>query len=137
MSNKIDPRIYPDPVKECWAVHQMLRMLGFLPDDIYVSIQRDGRTPGAPLAFFVVLKAQGLEFATIVGSYNDAPEAYKDTDIWTEFVNHANANAFDKTHLCDLFNASNAFTNKLTLLQSLMKKGFTLPGITADTSTVN
>ena len=76
-----DPREYPNSVKECWAVHQVLRSLGFQPEEIYVATGRDAWHPLSPAAFFAVLRTQGREFSVTLGHCESEEKACGELDM--------------------------------------------------------
>jgi hypothetical protein len=130
MTSHIAPETYPDPVKECWAVHQALRMLGFSSDDIYVVHGASADFPGHPPTMFVVLQTQGLEFVIHLGACKTDAEVESLLDLWTEFVERWNRGDFAQSDMQKIYDASNAMQNKIQLVVGLKLKGFSIPAIT-------
>ena len=119
----VDPRSFSEDIRECWAVHQTLRRLGFLSDNIYISIGKDIRYPEAEACLFVVLKAQGKEFTVTVGVYPKETQADFAVDMWTDFVNLANNGEFDKKNLDEIYESSHVFKNCVQFVLALHGKG--------------
>ena len=119
-----DPRKYPNEVKECWSIHQVLRSLGFSPDDIYVMLAKDAQTPHDNSSLFVVLKENSREFTVTLEKYRTEDEAKKTMAVWSEFAARANAQKFDQKILEEIFNSSHVMRNKVAFLAALQSKGF-------------
>lgn len=119
-----DPRDYPDSVKECWAVHQVLRVLGFSPDDIYVTT---GKNAENSFGFFVVLRTQERDFTVTVGTYDSCTDVANDLKMWTDFAKQSNDAVFDKTIMEQIYLESFVKTNQHQFVFGLMSKGFYFP----------
>lgn len=128
MIDRHDPRGYPDEIKECWAVHQVLRILGFSPDDIYVMPAKSAAEPDGPPTLFAVLKTQSKEFTVTLGSYRSESDLEMAINVWTEFVTRANAGRFDQAMLDEIYEASNIMRNRAQFLFALTGKGFKFLG---------
>ena len=120
----LDPRKYPEEVKECWSIHQVLRAIGYPADNIYLALAKDQALPFDNSSLFVVLKANRQEFIVTLQNYKTENEARKIMDVWTEFVRNANAQKFDQEILNEIFQSSNVMRNKIEFLHSLQRKGF-------------
>lgn len=118
-----DPRAFSEDIRECWAVHQAFRSLGFLPDNIYISVGRDIRHPQADACLFVVLKAQGKDFTVTVGAYPSEEKATAAVGTWHNFVTLANGGAFERESLDKIYESSHVFANSVELVLSLHEKG--------------
>jgi len=121
--SELDPRQYPDAVKECWCVHQALRALGFAPENIYIAVGQDERHPQFDAALFVVLKAQGKEFIVTLELYASEAAADADVDQWNAFAELSNEGAFDQEVLEEIYAASNVVQNKVAFASALLGKG--------------
>lgn len=122
-----DPTDYPDAVRECWAVHQALRSLGFQPDDIYVAAGTAANLAFNPPAMFVILRTQDKEFIVTLGTFETGEAADKALDLWTEFAERSNAGEFAQDTMDDIYNTSNVMQNSVQFAVSLTAKGITLP----------
>lgn len=127
MSGPANPGDYPDAVKECWAVHEALRTLGFSSDDIYVASGHDGWQAMNPPALFVILRAQEKEFIVTLGTYESDSEIEVALSQWTEFATRFNSGEFDKTKMERIFDDSNVVKNKVQFVMALTGKGFSFP----------
>jgi hypothetical protein len=123
MTDRPDPLSYPEEIRECWAVHQVLRTLGFPADDIFVVSGRDARRPCAPPALFVELQAGDLEFSVTLAVYESAESVEETMTRWTEFVIHFNEGDFDQSVMEEIYQASNVMKNKAQFLVALANKG--------------
>jgi len=122
-----DPKLFPEEVRECWAVHQVFRSLGFSPDNIYVMLAKDAALLEENSSLFVLLRSGTNEFAVTLANYNSEEEAKSVMGIWTEFANLSNSRAFDQKTMDEIFDNSHIVRNKVELLLALRDKGF-LPG---------
>jgi hypothetical protein len=118
-----DPQHYPEEIRECWAVHQALRSLGFSPDDIYVALGADARNPEFAAALFVVLKAQGKEFIVTLAGYESEERAEAMLGKWTEFVTLWKDEVFDDDVMGRIYEKSNVIQNKVEFVIALHNKG--------------
>ena len=119
----LDPRQYPEEVRECWAVHQAFRALGFAPEDIYVAVGGDARHPEFNAALFVVLKAQGKEFIVTLGGYASEEQAEAVLQQWEAFATFSNDGAFDEGVMTSIYEMSNVMQNKVEFVTALFNKG--------------
>lgn len=120
----MDPRQYQNAVKECWAVHQALRSLGFAAEDIYVSTGKDEMNQFAMISLFVVLKSQDKEFVVTLEGYQSKAEAYAMLNQWDMFVMFSNGGVFDKGVMNVIYESSNVMQNKVQFVVALNGKGF-------------
>jgi hypothetical protein len=127
MTEKLDPRRYPDPIKECWATHEALRTLGFEADDIYVSSGKAADQPFNPPALFLVLKTQGKEFVVTLGLYDSEKAVDEAMDLWSDFAERFNDKTFSDEVMAEIFEASNVGKNKALFATALLSKGFKCP----------
>lgn len=128
MNNCLDPEGYPESVKECWAVHQALRALGFLPEDIYVSTGKDAMRPLAQAALFVVLRTNGKEFIVTLAVYDSDAEVEATLILWSTFVSLYNDHTFDDEVMANIYEASNVMQNKVAFIVALQNKGLRVQG---------
>lgn len=120
---KKNPLSFSEDIRECWSVHQVFRALGFSADDIYIAVGKDIRHPEVEAILFVVLRAQGRDFNVTVGAYFSEEEADAAVKKWSEFVNLANAGAFEQDALDQICKASNVMKNRVDLVFALHNKG--------------
>lgn len=121
--DKENPLSFSADIRECWSVHQVLRSLGFSADDIYINVGRDINHPEVAALLFVVLRAQGKDFNVRVGAYFSEEEADAAVKKWSEFVNLANAGAFEQSDLDNIYESSHVMKNQLEFVVSLHEKG--------------
>jgi hypothetical protein len=126
--NHLDPKEYSEPVKECWAVHQALRALGFKPDDIYVVTGKDAMKPFAAAALFVVLRVDGKEFIVTLAAYDSEAEVEATITMWSIFVGLFNDQTFDDVVMADIYERSNVIQNKVAFIIALQNKGLRMQG---------
>jgi hypothetical protein len=126
--NCLDPKEYPEPVKECWAVHQALRALGFKPEDIYVALGKDAMRPLSTIALFVVLRVEGKEFIVTLAVYDSEAEAEVTLTLWSAFVDLFNDQIFDDVVMDDIYEGSNVIQNKVAFIVALQNKGLQMQG---------
>ena len=120
---KLDPMQYPEPIRECWAVHQAFRALGFAPEEIYVAIGKDARHPQFEAALFVVLRAQGKEFLVTLDGYASEAAAEAAVNQWEAFATFSNDGTFDEGVLKVIYDTSNVIQNKVEFITALYNKG--------------
>lgn len=113
---------FPGVVKECWAIHQALRQLGFPAGEIYVLMAKDVTRPSDESALFVTLRTQGKEFNISLDSYKSEKEAEDVMGQWTEFATIFNSDGFDERELREIYESSSIYQNKVMLLMALRKK---------------
>jgi hypothetical protein len=121
----MNPEQYPEAIKECWAVHQVFRKLGFEAKDIYVATGKDARCPGSVPALFVVLKAQGTSFTVTVGRYDSEVEVEADLALWAVFVELLSDKSRDEAVLTSIYESSLIVGNIAQFLMALHAKGIT------------
>jgi len=121
-----DPRKYPEEVKECWALHQVFRSLGYPPGDIYIVLSQDEACSYPNSSLFVLLKEGSLEFLYTLKNYKTEEEAKKIMSTWTEFVTRFNAQEFDQKIMGEIFDRSSVMRDKMRLLRAMQRKGFSL-----------
>lgn len=125
-----DPRKYSDEVKECWSIHQVIRSLGYSPDDIYVMLAKDAlMIPHENSSLFVVLRENSHELTVTFANYKTVAQAKRTMASWSEFVTHANSGQFDQKILDEIFDASHIVRNKVEFLLAFKNKGFSPRGI--------
>lgn len=110
---------------DCWAWQQAFRKLGFSSDNIFVSINRNGEIPGAPLWVFVLLKTQGLDFTVPAGPFEVSEETF--AAKWTEFCTAFNERRIDEGDLIAAYQERMA-DKHVPLVEGLLRKGFRIPG---------
>lgn len=104
------------PVMVEWAyAREILRCLGFLPDELFFSVSKSS-------VISLVLKAQDKEFTWVIGAIKVSPDdlvkAYEELcKIWND------GDAWDVRD----FRASRPFQQKETVVKVLRNKGFVLP----------
>ena len=118
---------FPAVFVEAFAMHELLRRLGFLPDQIFVSTQpelEDQSGDDYPLHMLCILRAQDKEFAFDLGQTGLTREEFG--TLWVEFVNEVIVKA---THdeLKEMWEGSGVFKVKLDVVQALHAKGFRFP----------
>jgi hypothetical protein len=121
------PKRYPDAIKECWAIHEALRTLGFAAEDIYVVKGQSAQHGFNPPAFFVVLKAQEREFVVTVGLYESEQLLDEAIEQWTEFATRFNDSEFEEKDMQEIFESSNVGRNKTQFVVALLSKGLKCP----------
>lgn len=114
-------------IKEMLASHEALRKLGFLPGDIYVTVDPSGTA-------VVILKAQDLEFNITCGSFDAGAEEF--ARQWTEAVERWN-NSMPAEEMDGIWRNSFAFANIAQLILALKQKGFYVPGVDGKDRTWN
>lgn len=118
---EFDLKSLPAPYKEAFAMHELLRRLGFGPDDIY-AMYSEG-------VLIIVLRSQGLEFSMNVGPLNHTYEEFEET--WKKFLFKLKRYEIDEDALVKVWTESEVFKNKVNILFALVTKGFKLnPGAT-------
>jgi hypothetical protein len=122
-----EPVDYPESVKECWAVHQALRTLGFKPDDIYVAAGQSAGHAFNPPAMFVVLRTQDKEFVVTLALFETDEAVESALQLWTEFAERWNADSFDQDVMDKIYNESNVMQNSAQLVLSIEGKGIRCP----------
>lgn len=119
---------YPAVYRDCWALHEALRRMGFESEDIFVVCSGNAAEPTTGEWFFVVLKTQGKEFTITVRpietlTYDEALAG------WTAFVTLVNARTFSLTEMQRVYKTRflDRFPGPSMLVSALLAKGFTLP----------
>lgn len=121
------PIDYPDAIRECWAVHQALRTLGFSPDDIYVTSGHSVAHAFNPPAMFVVLKTQEKEFVITLGLFETSAAIDHLLMLWTEFAQRWNAQEFAQEEMDAIYKTSNVMKNSAEFVIALEMKGISCP----------
>lgn len=119
---------FPAVYRDCWALHEALRRLGFASEDIFVLLSGNAEQPTTGLWFFVVLKTQGKEFTITVRPIEGLGEEEAGAG-WTAFVNLVNARTFALTEMQRVYKTR--FVDRVPgpamLVSALLAKGFVLP----------
>ena len=110
---------FPKEILEAWAVHEALRRLGFLPEEIFVSMDN-------PEGFlFVVLIAQEKTFGINIGKPPFSEEEF--FGLWEKFT-HGLA-TFPDEFLQNAWDNSVIRTKTPEFVMALLQKGFNMtPG---------
>ena len=106
---------YPEAIRECWAVHQAFRALGFPAGDIYVANAQNGLS--------VVLRSQGKEFIVNLCGYQSEEAVNAFLEQWPAFVALSNDGQFDQAALDNIYHASNVMQNKFEFVAAMVAKG--------------
>lgn len=124
----------PTVLIEAWAAHQVIRTIGFSPDDIFLLVSRSAEIDGE-WGVYTQLKRPDGTFTYFCGPVSIVPHAlpfqavYADGDenrilkIWEEFIERWNANAFSRTLMESIFQASRARRNAVLIATKIMEKG--------------
>ena len=107
---------FPKEFAEMWAAHEMFRTLGFLPDEIFVSIGDDKHV-------LVVLVSQEKTFGIHIGKTTLSKTEFEST--WDKFVNALPFITDDQ--LENTWTNSMVRANISVILERLLKKGFVCP----------
>jgi len=100
-------------MRQMLGATQVLRKLGFTPDDIYASL-------GHGNVGMVVLKTQGKQFAIACGRTKVTAGNFDKT--WAEVVTAWNGPMSDVDRQ-RIYEESNAYRNRIHLLMTLQQKG--------------
>lgn len=101
--------------REMLGAFQVLRKLGFTPDEIKAA-----RNPNGDL--FIVLEAQDKQFAITCGKTDMTEDVFRREWIRTATAWNTDMQQDDRTRI---YSESHAFRHRMHLLITLSKKGFT------------
>lgn len=128
-------RDLPVVFREALCLHDILRTAGFTTEQIFVMVARCADPVGAlfggglkhgDLAFWVVLRAQGLEWAGLIGALPCA-----ENEVGAEWGAAATSyNGAPKEECRVVLDATRARHLTTEILVSLLRKGFALPRTT-------
>jgi hypothetical protein len=103
---------------EALAVQEMLRTLGFPPDDIFVAYYPDG--------IFVVLKTQGKELSVSCGEHPNGCDDLEFEKMWRDTVNAWN-NTLTDDDMRQIIDRSKLRDDAVGLLGAIVNKGISIP----------
>lgn len=104
-------------MKKLLGTFEMVRRLGFLPDDIYAMFANGG-------VIFLVLKTQGKQFSITIGPWRSGEQSFK--TAWETAAPAWNEGMTDQERL-ECLESSEAFHDVISLIHALDKKGITCP----------
>lgn len=110
----------PRAMRNALGTFEMLRRMGFAPDDIFFDMREEDKMMA------VVLKTQSKEFVVLVGILDGmAYEQFKEQ--WVRVVNALNAHEISDDDLSRTLVESEAYCFTHSLTTALMRKGIRIP----------
>lgn len=115
-------------IKEWMFARDILRRLGFQPEDLFFLVQKNPH--GAGIEIMLVLKAQDRQFNWGIGIVPD--ELPHDHATWEVFYEQQMIPAWNNKDATiwrdEEFFASKAFACRIAVANAIMSKGFRVPG---------
>ena len=108
-------------LRECLAIFETMRKLGFASDDIYFAMQPG---PRKSTEILMVLRAQGLEFGAVAGYVNERSRETI-TEEWCRRA--AEWNALPGTEAQRRWNESEARKGAVEMIAAMVAKGLVMP----------
>jgi hypothetical protein len=118
---------YSKTVRECWAVHEALRRLGFQANDIYVSGGQELGHPDVPYALFVVVRTQDKEFVANCGKFATMADADAAVDEWTRFATALCDDKFEEEALRRIYVDSRVYEDATQFMRAIVATGMRPP----------
>jgi len=122
-----DPMKYSNAVRECWAVHEALRRLGFQANDIYVSAGQEMKSPLLPYSLFVLVRTQDKEFVANCATFDTMAEADAAVDEWTRFATALCDDEFEEEALRRIYVDSRVYEEATQFMRAIVATGMKPP----------
>lgn len=120
---------WPDPILKAWVCYEMLRMLGFHPDQIAIGAVMGTAFGAITQVVRVQLNADSQEFGIHAALWSKTPEEFE--DIWDRFgdalISKDPAVAIPEKLLRDAYAKFSPEFDPTALVAGIMQKGITIP----------
>jgi hypothetical protein len=99
-------------------VHEAFRKLGFLPDQLFVTISNENQ-------LFVILKHRGQDFAVCCGELLLTEAEFHEQ--WPALIIAVNAGEMSQEDMMSIWTDSYVYQNKVRFILAIKAKGIAIP----------
>jgi hypothetical protein len=114
--------LHPDNVlpafREALAVHEAFRRLGFIPDQLFVTLDSESQ-------LFVILKHRGQDFAVCCGELSLTEAEFHEQ--WPALITAVNAGYMTEADMTSIWTNSYVYQNKVRFILAIKAKGIAIP----------